>query len=73
MAQITPWPIGLPFTQIADFEGENWNLKKSKFSIFQFFILKTIFRVYFSDKVYAEDELPAEFKLYLPVKQAADQ
>merc|ERR1711970_292613 len=27
-------------------------------------------RVYFSDRLYAEDELPAEFKLYLPVKKA---
>uniref|UniRef100_A0A3Q1F6S9 Cilia and flagella associated protein 20 n=1 Tax=Acanthochromis polyacanthus TaxID=80966 RepID=A0A3Q1F6S9_9TELE len=25
-------------------------------------------RVYFSDRLYAEDELPAEFKLYLPVQ-----
>ena len=24
-------------------------------------------RVYFSDRLYSEDELPAEFKLYLPV------
>jgi hypothetical protein len=30
-------------------------------------------RVYFSDRLYAEDELPAEFKLFVPlqVKQAA--
>jgi hypothetical protein len=27
-------------------------------------------RVYFSDRLYSEDELPAEFKLYLPVSQA---
>merc|ERR1719295_1585670 len=26
-------------------------------------------RVYFSDRLYSEDELPAEFKLYLPVQQ----
>jgi len=26
-------------------------------------------RVYFSDRLYSEDELPAEFKLYLPVAQ----
>lgn len=25
-------------------------------------------RVYFSDRLYSEDELPAEFKLYLPVQ-----
>jgi len=25
-------------------------------------------RVYFSDRLYAEDELPAEFKLYLPIQ-----
>jgi len=30
-------------------------------------------RVYFSDRLYAEDELPAEFKLYLPVKKAANE
>lgn len=28
-------------------------------------------RVYFSDRLYAEDELPSEFKLYLPVQAAA--
>lgn len=27
-------------------------------------------RVYFSDRLYSEDELPAEFKLYLPVANA---
>ena len=27
-------------------------------------------RVYFSDRLYSEDELPAEFKLYLPVQKA---
>ena len=58
-----PWRIGLQFTPIVDFEGKNSN----------FLFLVIFFRVYFSDKVYAEDELPAEFKLYLPVKQAADQ
>ena len=25
-------------------------------------------RVYFSDRLYSEEELPAEFKLYLPVQ-----
>lgn len=30
-------------------------------------------RIYFSDRLYTEDELPPEFKLFLPVqKQAAD-
>merc|ERR1712243_298017 len=28
-----------------------------------------ILRVYFSDRLYSEEELPAEFKLYLPVQQ----
>lgn len=28
-------------------------------------------RVYFSDRLYAEDELPAEFKLYLPLQSKA--
>lgn len=28
-------------------------------------------RIYFSDRLYAEDELPAEFKLYLPVQAKA--
>merc|ERR1719289_796347 len=27
-------------------------------------------RVYFSDRLYSEDELPAEFKLYLPIQKA---
>jgi len=27
-------------------------------------------RVYFADRLYVEDELPAEFKLYLPIKQS---
>uniref|UniRef100_A0A1I8F2Y1 DUF667 domain-containing protein n=1 Tax=Macrostomum lignano TaxID=282301 RepID=A0A1I8F2Y1_9PLAT len=30
-------------------------------------------RVYFSDRLYTEDELPAEFKLYLPVQAKADK
>merc|ERR1712183_225899 len=30
-------------------------------------------RVYFSDRLYSEDELPAEFKLYLPVQQKQQQ
>lgn len=28
-------------------------------------------RVYFSDRLYSEDELPAEFKLFLPVSKSA--
>ena len=27
--------------------------------------------MYFSDRLYSEDELPAEFKLYLPVQNKA--
>jgi len=30
-------------------------------------------RIYFSDRVYSEDELPAEFKLYLPVNKTAEE
>ena len=30
-------------------------------------------RVYFSDRLYSEEELPAEFKLYLPVQQKGQQ
>ncbi len=30
-------------------------------------------RVYFSDRLYSEDELPAEFKLYLPVQAKGGQ
>ena len=30
-------------------------------------------RVYFSDRLYSEEELPAEFKLYLPVQQKQAQ
>ena len=29
-------------------------------------------RIYFSDRLYSEDELPPEFKLFLPVAQKAD-
>ncbi|CAG5111958.1 Oidioi.mRNA.OKI2018_I69.chr2.g6223.t1.cds [Oikopleura dioica] len=29
-------------------------------------------RIYFSDRLYSEDELPAEFKLYLPVQQSSE-
>ena len=36
-------------------------------------VLIIYLRVYFSDRLYAEDELPAEFKLYLPVKKAANE
>ncbi|VDM98743.1 unnamed protein product, partial [Onchocerca ochengi] len=28
-------------------------------------------RIYFADRLYSEDELPAEFKLYLPIKSGA--
>lgn len=30
-------------------------------------------RIYFSDRLYSEDELPAEFKLFLPVNQRTQQ
>lgn len=30
-------------------------------------------RIYFSDKLYDEEELPAEFKLFLPVPQVRSQ
>jgi hypothetical protein len=30
-------------------------------------------RIYFSDKLYTEDELPAEFKLFVPVPQQAQK
>lgn len=30
-------------------------------------------RVYFSDRLYSEDELPAEFKLFLPIQNKAKQ
>jgi hypothetical protein len=30
-------------------------------------------RVYFSDRLYSEEELPAEFKLYLPVQNQSRQ
>ena len=37
-------------------------------SILQIHANCRIRRVYFSDRLYSEDELPAEFKLYLPVQ-----
>lgn len=37
-------------------------------SSFQIHANCRIRRVYFSDRLYSEDELPAEFKLYLPVQ-----
>lgn len=30
-------------------------------------------RIYFSDRLYSEEELPAEFKLFLPISQAQKQ
>jgi hypothetical protein len=30
-------------------------------------------RIYFSDRLYAEEDLPAEFKLYLPISKQAAQ
>ena len=39
--------------------------------IFQIHANCRIRRVYFSDRLYSEDELPAEFKLYLPVQNKA--
>ena len=36
--------------------------------LFQIHANCRIRRVYFSDRLYSEDELPAEFKLYLPVQ-----
>jgi hypothetical protein len=43
---------------------------KIKFNLvlFQIHANCRIRRVYFSDRLYSEDELPAEFKLYLPVQ-----
>lgn len=38
--------------------------------LFQIHANCRIRRVYFSDRLYSEDELPAEFKLYLPIQQA---
>lgn len=38
------------------------------FIYFQIHANCRIRRVYFSDRLYSEDELPAEFKLYLPVQ-----
>ena len=36
--------------------------------LFQIHANCRIRRVYFSDRLYSEDELPPEFKLYLPVQ-----
>lgn len=44
---------------------------KSLFFILQIHANCRIRRVYFSDRLYSEDELPAEFKLYLPVQNKA--
>lgn len=40
-------------------------------ALFQIHANCRIRRVYFSDRLYSEDELPAEFKLYLPVQNKA--
>jgi len=37
--------------------------------LFQIHANCRIRRVYFSDRLYSEDELPAEFKLYLPIQK----
>ena len=39
-----------------------------KIKVFKIHANCRIRRVYFSDRLYSEDELPAEFKLYLPVQ-----
>ena len=43
-------------------------LQKFFKNFFQIHANCRIRRVYFSDRLYSEDELPAEFKLYLPVQ-----
>jgi hypothetical protein len=40
-------------------------------SLFQIHANCRIRRVYFADRLYAEDELPAEFKLYLPIQSSS--
>jgi hypothetical protein len=34
-----------------------------------FFLLTRSRRIYFSDRLYSEEELPPEFKLFLPVQK----
>jgi len=36
--------------------------------LFKFASLTLVYRIYFSDRLYSEDELPPEFKLFLPVQ-----
>ena len=53
----------------------SWSVLYHQFCIFQETLRVQIHancrirRVYFSDRLYSEEELPAEFKLYLPVQQ----
>ena len=71
----TQWQIELRFIQIAVLEGNEFlrQLWSAKIFTESFMVLIIYLRVYFSDRLYAEDELPAEFKLYLPVKKAANE
>lgn len=43
-------------------------LINSSLNFFQIHANCRIRRVYFADRLYSEDELPAEFKLYLPIR-----
>ena len=52
---------------ILNLNNLQWNNKLSG-SLLQIHANCRIRRVYFSDRLYSEEELPAEFKLYLPVQ-----
>ena len=52
---------------ILNLNNLQWNNKLSG-SRLQIHANCRIRRVYFSDRLYSEEELPAEFKLYLPVQ-----
>ena len=49
--------------------SKNFDIGSNNF-LFQIHANCRIRRVYFSDRLYSEDELPAEFKLYLPMKNS---
>ena len=64
MQKSTSAQTELLYIRLADFAGKK--------KIPKFFKKKIFFRIYFSDRLYSEDELPAEFKLYLPVQQESE-
>ena len=55
---------------LAEFTKKAYGTNYVETSQIQIHANARIRRIYFADRIYAEDELPSEFKLYLPVSQS---